>query len=141
MMNAPSPGVLPPSQAFTSPVTAYANGSYRARQGNNIGPLAAFDQPVQNNNRAANPVVTDHRGLLHQPSQLQQKCRIARLQPNPIFQLREREIACTMPKDKLGENDKPDWSGPTATKFDKYASQTARIGARCNDALDARLMA
>jgi hypothetical protein len=26
-----------------------------------------------------------------------------------------------MPKDKLGEDDKPDWSGPTATKFDKYA--------------------
>ncbi|KAL1610976.1 hypothetical protein SLS59_000613 [Nothophoma quercina] len=24
-----------------------------------------------------------------------------------------------MAKDKLGENDKPDWSGPTATKFDK----------------------
>ena len=22
--------------------------------------------------------------------------------------------------DKLGENDKPDWSGPTAAKFDKY---------------------
>lgn len=26
-----------------------------------------------------------------------------------------------MPKDKLGENDKPDWSGPAAAKFDKYA--------------------
>jgi len=26
-----------------------------------------------------------------------------------------------MAKDKLGENDKPDWTGPTATKFDKYA--------------------
>jgi cytochrome c oxidase assembly protein subunit 23 len=26
-----------------------------------------------------------------------------------------------MAKDKLGENDKPEWSGPTATKFDKCA--------------------
>jgi hypothetical protein len=25
-----------------------------------------------------------------------------------------------MPKDKLGENDKPEWAGPTATKFEKY---------------------
>jgi hypothetical protein len=32
-----------------------------------------------------------------------------------------------MPKDKLGEDDKPDWSGPTATKFDKYA----HIAVRC----------
>ncbi|KAF1929753.1 uncharacterized protein M421DRAFT_419541 [Didymella exigua CBS 183.55] len=58
MMNAPPSGVLPPSQAFTSPVTAYTTGSYRARQGNNIGPLAAFEQPVQNNNRTVSPVVT-----------------------------------------------------------------------------------
>jgi hypothetical protein len=58
MMNAPPPGALPPSQAFTSPVTAYANGTYRARQGTNIGTLAAFDQPAQSNNRTANPVVT-----------------------------------------------------------------------------------
>ncbi|KAF3040845.1 hypothetical protein E8E11_005862 [Didymella keratinophila] len=26
-----------------------------------------------------------------------------------------------MAKDKLGENDKPDWTGPTATKFDNKA--------------------
>ena len=25
-----------------------------------------------------------------------------------------------MAKDKLGENDKPEWTGPTATKFEKY---------------------
>ena len=25
-----------------------------------------------------------------------------------------------MAKDKLGENDKPEWVGPTATKFEKY---------------------
>jgi hypothetical protein len=27
-----------------------------------------------------------------------------------------------MAKDKLGENDKPEWAGPTATKFEKYVS-------------------
>ncbi|KAJ4352690.1 E3 ubiquitin ligase [Ascochyta clinopodiicola] len=58
MMNAPPPGVLPPSQAFTSPVTAYTNNTYHSRQGNHIGPLAAFEPPVQNNNRTANPVAT-----------------------------------------------------------------------------------
>lgn len=58
MMNAPPPGVLPPSEAFTSPVTAYANNAYRSRQGNHIGPLAAFEPGSQTNNRTNNPVVT-----------------------------------------------------------------------------------
>ena len=58
MANAPPPGVLPPSQAFASPVTAYANNAYRSRQGNNIGPLAAFEQSAQGNNRAASTVTT-----------------------------------------------------------------------------------
>jgi hypothetical protein len=31
-----------------------------------------------------------------------------------------------MAKDKLGENDKPDWTGPTATKFDKYVYKPYR---------------
>lgn len=58
MMNAPPPGVLPPSEAFTSPVTAYANNSYRQRQGSNAGSLATFDSLAQNNHRTANPVAT-----------------------------------------------------------------------------------
>ncbi|KAH6612578.1 hypothetical protein C7974DRAFT_323225 [Boeremia exigua] len=57
MMNAPPPGVLPPSEAFTSPVTAYANNAYRSRQGNNIGPLA-YEPANQQTNRATNPVAT-----------------------------------------------------------------------------------
>ena len=32
--------------------------------------------------------------------------------------------------DKLGENDKPDWTGPTATKFDKYARLPSRVRRR-----------
>ncbi|KAF3006016.1 hypothetical protein E8E13_010605 [Curvularia kusanoi] len=58
MMNAPPPGALPPSEAFTSPATAYANNSYRQRLGSSTGPPAAFDQPVQNNSRTASAVAT-----------------------------------------------------------------------------------
>ncbi|KAJ8115948.1 hypothetical protein OPT61_g2517 [Boeremia exigua] len=58
MMNAPPPGVLPPSEAFTSPVTAFANNAYRSRQGSNIGSLPAFEPPNQTNNRTVNPVAT-----------------------------------------------------------------------------------
>lgn len=47
----------------------------------------------------------------------------------------------TMANDKLGENDKPDWSGPTANKFDKYgAPRPSTLVARApNDCLDNRL--
>lgn len=31
-----------------------------------------------------------------------------------------------MAKDKLGESDKPDWSGPKAIKFEKYESPRPR---------------
>lgn len=58
MMNAPPPGVLPSSEAFASPVTAYANNAYRSRQGNSIGPLATFESPAQHNNRTARPATT-----------------------------------------------------------------------------------
>lgn len=58
MMNTTPPGVQAAPQAFTSPVTAYSNNAYRARQGSNIGPLAAFEPPTQNNSRTNNPVAT-----------------------------------------------------------------------------------
>ncbi|OSS54734.1 hypothetical protein B5807_01617 [Epicoccum nigrum] len=58
MMNAPPPGVLPPSEVFTSPVTAYASNSYRQRQGGNTGSLATFDSLAPNTHRTANPVAT-----------------------------------------------------------------------------------
>lgn len=38
-----------------------------------------------------------------------------------------------MAKDKLGENDKPDWSGPTATKFDKYVHGLIRASSEETD--------
>lgn len=58
MMNTTPPGVQAAPQAFTSPVTAFSNNAYRARQGSNIGPLAAFEPPTQNNSRTNNPVAT-----------------------------------------------------------------------------------
>lgn len=58
IMNAPPTGVLPPSEAFTSPVTAYANNAYRSRQGNNTGSMASFESAAQSNVRTSNPVAT-----------------------------------------------------------------------------------
>ena len=58
IMSALPAGVLPSSQAYTSPVTAYSNNAYRSRQGNNIGSLATFDAQVQTNNRTANSAAT-----------------------------------------------------------------------------------
>ncbi|KAF2031790.1 hypothetical protein EK21DRAFT_62415 [Setomelanomma holmii] len=57
MMNAPPPGVLPPSQgSFNSPATAYANSYSRPRQ----NPLANTYEPPLNVSTRVSPVIAGH---------------------------------------------------------------------------------
>lgn len=59
MMNAPPPGVLPPTQGqYTSPATAYASNYYRARTGPVAQAPSAYETSLHNNNnRAPNPMM------------------------------------------------------------------------------------
>ena len=59
MLNAPPPGVLPPTQgAYTPPATAYPNGYYRPRQASMSGGApAAYEPTLTANTRGMNPMM------------------------------------------------------------------------------------
>ncbi|KAJ4370484.1 E3 ubiquitin ligase [Neocucurbitaria cava] len=58
ILNAPPPGVLPPSQStYASPVTAYTNNYYRPRQGSLTGAQPAYESPLTANTRGMNPMM------------------------------------------------------------------------------------
>jgi hypothetical protein len=57
MVNAPPPGVLPPSQGdYPSTATTYASGYYRPRQNPLIGPAVAYENPLNNGVRGLSPM-------------------------------------------------------------------------------------
>ncbi|KAF1836598.1 hypothetical protein BDW02DRAFT_220514 [Decorospora gaudefroyi] len=58
MVNAPPPGVLPPTQGvYTAPATAYTNSYYRPRQGSLNSAPVAYESTLTGNTRGMNPMM------------------------------------------------------------------------------------